>query len=1848
MKKILAVFLIICIVFTCAPLSFAKGDTSCAPASDEYVANEVLLTIDTTVKAAEPLPLTRVEIIDAATLESENTRIFKGTVEYGTDIPALCAELEQRADVLSAQPNYLQSIDSIALPQEVEKTGSDYNAFNWYKDALNLSEAWQSADTLGSEEVVVAVLDTGVNIHHREFEGAIWQDSEGHAGYNTLNDSDDVTDANGHGTNVAGIIAMRANDFGFVGIAPQVKIMPIKVSASVTISDADILEGLNYAIEHGADIINMSFGSSNVSDTMLLAYQRAAAKAVLVGAAGNSGYNAAYQPQYPAACIGVLGVMSYGSYRNEDRTHYTINNGQVSSFSNYDKTGKYYQVCAPGVEIEGPAHNSDTAFKRKTGTSQAAPIVAGAAALYKSLHPEATPYQIKTAVVETADTPITGYTDDTQYHGIDLTKLLGAAVPAEPTVDLSTEALHILSACLNEEITTPTRSMVDGCSVVSVAIVPDIKENLSGLFELTQLQIIELKDIGLTNADLAAFEDAAFENLFLLDVSNNKALDAIPFSAQSAPALRELYIDSCAFRDTKRFENLGSLSTLSASDNLFDTSYRFEKLAHLEELDASSCNLQDVTCFKDFSNLNYLDVHDNFITDISPLSGYCGAFLNISQNPLHLGVAPDMTLRAIESSMHDNDAASIRFYHGDLNGNESKEYLKARSVALENACFVREAGAGQLTAQITPADANIGTLGIYAATDERLSIGRFDGMLTWSAAAFEQTTAVPVTFSPTSAFTQSSCMVNILAPEVKTFTYRDSAFILTTNLAATAVKLGDITLTAFETQGDTHVFSVPDSVAYDSALCAVPYDSIGAGEAVRIGETPTLPAGEARILDFSSDKEEYFTGETATLRITATGDTASVKLADRLYDTETVLNAYTVQGDKHIFTVQIPVHSAATHRFKAYAARSADAFTIGGTALSFTARLAASRLKLHSQSGSLLYFTGNADTLQLQADLYPENCYAEAVTFRSTDTAVATVDAAGTVCAVDYGTAIITAESESGLQAVFPVVVGAPKMSDAEIEEGYTDSTTTATVYTAHADEILLKNADGSDVDFAYEITEGSSSVDGFESKWTISMHLEQNADIKIYAADENGINAHTQYRYAHIEPIEPVQSFSFAQSEYRFRRAGGPVKIALDVVPATSAEYFNWALSTNTVASMKAYENYCILTPIRTGSFTLSASTTIGGEEVTHSVTVSFEEGGIYSVIPSADETPLYAEIPIEIKTDKSIEYLTITDSNSLVKEYNEYSLFEDRGEYRYWTIPYYFNRESSYITVSGGDNVGNIGTSVRAEINAFMPEDDFAANPAVVRAIVGDISSFNLISLPSRANINYSKYTVTAEDESIASFNLGYVHVYQEGETILHCVYNGVQKDVRLIATSPIEEITLPESLSLYENELSILTPQVSPASSEKLYYESADEAVAAVDAAGVITAKQEGETTITVRSQGGVSAAVRVKVKSTQVICALAFDKALYEIQVGESLDYTLDADAPLRNKITYTCSNTNILGVSEDGAFTALKEGNVTITATADSGVSTSAEVHITADRQLALSRPVAQTTPGKYLSISVLAYPKGIDVDGTWFSDDEQIAIVGQDGTVYAKSPGTCNIYFLSDKGEICCCQIKVGFVYITRLNVESEVEMLVGDNHIIAYTKSLSNADESPIWSSNDPDIAAVDQNGFVYALCEGSTTITARLQNGKIYTVQLTVYAPALTLKAALNTAATLTCRNAIGTTQQFQTPPAFETNDFAGGTYTLTFAALHHTTLTIEDAAILTDTDLGNIMLCNGDANGDGIVDIRDISLLLAAENYGQSAAAAGTEKDINDDGVITIADVSETLLAENYGGRDKTILY
>lgn len=263
---------------------------------------------------------------------------------------------ETRGDVRFAEPNYL------LLPNKVPND-QYYREYQWNLPMLNMENSWDITD--GSEDVIVAVVDTGVDLQHPDFRGKLVE------GYNVLTGDNQADDDNGHGTHVAGIIAAKTNNnAGIAGISWNSKIMPVKgIGADGTGSAFDIATGIKWAADNGASVINLSVGNYSPSqvlqDAVSYAYER---DVVLVAASGNDNTE---QPSYPAAYPEVLAVGAV-DYR-----------GERAEFSNF---GDYVDVVAPGVDI--PSTFIDNQYAALSGTSMASPHVAGLAALIRSANGE--------------------------------------------------------------------------------------------------------------------------------------------------------------------------------------------------------------------------------------------------------------------------------------------------------------------------------------------------------------------------------------------------------------------------------------------------------------------------------------------------------------------------------------------------------------------------------------------------------------------------------------------------------------------------------------------------------------------------------------------------------------------------------------------------------------------------------------------------------------------------------------------------------------------------------------------------------------------------------------------------------------------------------------------------------------------------------------------------------------------------------------------------------------------------------------------------------------------------------------------------------------------------------------------------------------------------------------------------------------------------------------------------------------------------------------------------------------------------------------------------------------------
>nr|WP_190058419.1 type VII secretion-associated serine protease mycosin [Streptomyces echinoruber] len=299
-------------------------------------------------------------------------------------------------------------------------------ARQWALDALHTQEAWRTTKGKG---VTVAVLDTGVEADHPDLAGNVLPGKD-MIGFGARQGERAWAR---HGTAMAGIIAGHGHGpggaDGVMGIAPEAKILPVRViledgdparaRARTTRGNA-LAEGIRWAADHGADVINLSLGDDSASahpePAEDEAVQYALKKgAVVVASAGNGGEKGDHI-SYPAAYPGVIAATAVDRY------------GTRASFS----TRRWYAtVSAPGVDvvIADPDHR----YYEGWGTSAASAFVSGAAALVKAAHPDLTPAQIKKLLEDTARNAPAGGRDDSRGFGlVDPAAALRAAARLKP------------------------------------------------------------------------------------------------------------------------------------------------------------------------------------------------------------------------------------------------------------------------------------------------------------------------------------------------------------------------------------------------------------------------------------------------------------------------------------------------------------------------------------------------------------------------------------------------------------------------------------------------------------------------------------------------------------------------------------------------------------------------------------------------------------------------------------------------------------------------------------------------------------------------------------------------------------------------------------------------------------------------------------------------------------------------------------------------------------------------------------------------------------------------------------------------------------------------------------------------------------------------------------------------------------------------------------------------------------------------------------------------------------------------------------------------------------------------
>jgi hypothetical protein len=388
-----------------------------------------------------------------------------------------------------------------------------YAANQWNLQRINAARAWQMVYSQNlfapAAPITVAVLDTGIDTTHPEFAGRLLP------GYNYIGAGNPpLRDGFGHGTHVAGILAAGLNDgVGIAGVAPQIRIAPYRVlndNGGGTI--ADVAAGIITATMDGARIINMSLTTPTPSTTLQDAVQYAASRGVLLlAAAGNASTNKVYWPAaYPE-------VMAVAALDYNDRR---------SSFSNF---GPQIEIAAPGGDLtlfrvfstwsvdaidrcSAPVYSNGAPYCTRSGTSQATPAVAGAAALLWSLKPSLTAADIR-ALLRAAADPLS---EATQYVGagkLNMANTLREILPSTVNVAATSVLTQVEAATLPITLTValenPSLEAIDWSALLNVPLAATVTPTATQGAWITMTS-------GLNNAQVGTFVYGAPDYITLM------------------------------------------------------------------------------------------------------------------------------------------------------------------------------------------------------------------------------------------------------------------------------------------------------------------------------------------------------------------------------------------------------------------------------------------------------------------------------------------------------------------------------------------------------------------------------------------------------------------------------------------------------------------------------------------------------------------------------------------------------------------------------------------------------------------------------------------------------------------------------------------------------------------------------------------------------------------------------------------------------------------------------------------------------------------------------------------------------------------------------------------------------------------------------------------------------------------------------------------------------------------------------------------------------------------------------------------------------------------------------------
>ena len=619
------------------------------------------------------------------------TTYFMSTAE--DDIISLCDALNEREEIFNAQPNFKYEICDEPENGEVDMSAPAENAENpaayteppafsttgytnnlqWWFDYCQISSAWSTyadSDTgygMG-KGVTVAVIDTGCNTAHEDIKANLWKGSNNECGYfayqsQNIYENDAQNDTNGHGSHCCGTIAMDGNNsVGGIGVAPYCKLMVLKAdrnNGKGNFYSSELITSLNKAKENGADIVSMSLGGYSFDYSTYRTYQNVSSSCLIVCAAGNESFDTTEKLHFPSAASCVMGVMALSSRSNINKLAY---------FSNYDTTGTFYRVAAPGTDIYSlkgvvvdsngnPTSYPTNQYTNMNGTSMATPATAGMIASFMSYikyvkgwnwTPAQYQYEVEylmnysgntlsCSALSQSDHPV-AYENGSTFKVMNLKYLFSRMASLSSNLFANTTTVSFSNSTILDGVknsTGLTASELDTYAMRRVSLMywssDSTRKNISDYSDLSKLTGLSYLDLSGTSkvtanniADIISKCPATLVHLNLN--TTTKLTDLSCLANAKFNCLHYLNISSNDLTTLSPIAKFTSLRYLYANSNqLMDISALYG-MTHIERIELNNNRIEDPNPAFASDFLNYIDLSHNKLSDHTQLLNYRGAY----------------------------------------------------------------------------------------------------------------------------------------------------------------------------------------------------------------------------------------------------------------------------------------------------------------------------------------------------------------------------------------------------------------------------------------------------------------------------------------------------------------------------------------------------------------------------------------------------------------------------------------------------------------------------------------------------------------------------------------------------------------------------------------------------------------------------------------------------------------------------------------------------------------------------------------------------------------------------------------------------------------------------------------------------------------------------------------------------------------------------------------------------------------------------------------------------------------------------------------------------------------------